>query len=157
MVFLDQNYDIFLRQWSVGQIVSRQCQVGQREGPLTPTKISSSEYKSEAKSNIGLVLLTQEQSLSTLLPLTPLSLSLPLLYEMSQQPNYLAIIRWLQEQITTLSKQVAAREGEGATNLEVVKPWVFDGISLKVSGFVTACKIYWKAKIRGVLVEEQIQ
>jgi len=76
---------------------------------------------------------------------------------MSQQPDYPAIIRRLQEQITTLSEQVAGRTGEEAAGLEVAKPQVFDGTPSKVSGFVTACKLYGKAKLRGVPVEEQIQ
>ena len=42
-------------------------------------------------------------------------------------------------------------------NLEVAKPQVFDGTPLKILGFVTVCKLYGKAKIREVLVEEQIQ
>jgi len=75
---------------------------------------------------------------------------------MSQQPDYPTIIRQLQEQITTLSEQVAARRGGEVMNLEVAKPQVFDGIPSKVSGFVTACKLYGKAKIRGMLVKEQI-
>ena len=141
----------------VGQIVSRWCQAGQEEGLLIPTEISSLEYESEAKFNAGSVLLTQEQSLPTPPPLTRLLLSLSLPYKMSQQPNYSAIIRQLQEQITTLSKQVVARGGREATNLEIAKPQVYDGTPLKVLEFVMACKLYRKVKIRGVPVEEQIQ
>jgi len=63
----------------------------------------------------------------------------------------------LQEQITTLSKQVTARGGGEVISLEVAKPQIFDGTPSKVSGFVTACKLYGKAKIREVLLEERIQ
>ena len=34
---------------------------------------------------------------------------------------------------------------------------MFDGTPSKVSGFVTTCKLYGKAKIKGVPMEEQIQ
>ena len=61
----------------------------------------------------------------------------------------------MQKKITTLSEQVTARGG-GVTNLEVAKPQVFDGTPSKVSGFMTACKLYGKAKMREVLIEEQI-
>ena len=76
---------------------------------------------------------------------------------MSQQPDYPAIIRRLQKQITTLFKQVAGRIEGGAVNLKVAKPQVFDGIPSKVLGFMTACKLYSKAKMREVPLEEQIQ
>ena len=101
--------------------------------------------------------MTQEQSLPTPLSFIPLLLSPPLLYEMSQQPDYPTIIRQLQEQITTLSEQVAARGGGEVINLEVAKPQVFNGTPLKISEFITAYKLYGKEKMRGVLVEEQIQ
>ena len=109
----------------------------------------------EAESNAGSALSTQ--SLPTLPSLTPsLFLSPPPLYEMSQQPDYPAIIKQLQKQIMILSKQVAGRAEREIAGLEVVKLQIFNGTPSKVSGFVTACKLYGKAKMRGVPMEEQI-
>ena len=111
----------------------------------------------ETESNAGSALSTQ--ILPTLPPLTlSSSFSSPLPpYEMSQQPDYPAIIKQLQEQITILSEQVAGRTGREAAGLEVAKPQVFDRTPLKVSGFVMACKLYGKAKMRGLPIKEQIQ
>jgi len=39
----------------------------------------------------------------------------------------------------------------------VAKPPVYSGESGKVLGFVTACKLYIKARMMGVTVEEQVQ
>ena len=48
-----------------------------------------------------------------------------------------------------------ARSGGGAT--EVAKPQIFDSMSSKVAGFIMACKLYIRMKLRKELVEEQVQ
>ena len=134
--------------------------MGQEEGPLSPTEILSSEYESEAESSAGLVLSAQISQPIPSLP-TPPSLSLlpPPPYTISQH-NYPAIIRQLQEQIAALSVQVEAgkrvEEGVSAAT-EVEKLQIFDRTLSKVSGFVGACRLYIKIKLREASVEEQVQ
>jgi len=41
--------------------------------------------------------------------------------------------------------------------MEMARPLTFNGTSSKISGFVMACKLYIKMKIKEVAVEEQIQ
>ena len=52
--------------------------------------------------------------------------------------------------------QVEREEGRGG-GVEVVKPQIFDGTSAKVGGFIAACKLYIRMKLREESVEGQIQ
>jgi len=53
-------------------------------------------------------------------------------------------------------------EGRKATGsnlglqMEVAKPSIFSGEAGRVGGFVTACRLYLRMKIRGATVEEQV-
>jgi len=76
-------------------------------------------------------------------------------YKISQ-PNYLAIIRQLQEQIAALIVQVGGSMSRVAAGIEVARLPTFDGTSSKVSEFVITCKLYIKMKMKEVAVEEQI-
>jgi len=52
--------------------------------------------------------------------------------------------------------QVGREKGRGG-EAEVVKPQIFDGILAKVGGFIIACKLYIRMRLRGESVEGQIQ
>ena len=131
--------------------------MGQEEGLLAHTEeMLNLEYESETESNVGSVLSAQG-SQPILSPLTLLLLSPPPPYKMSQ-PDYSVIIRQLQKQIVALIAQVAGeRIGETVGNTEVVRLQNFDRASAKVSEFITVCKLYIRIKIRGAVIEEQIQ
>jgi len=47
--------------------------------------------------------------------------------------------------------------GGGVMSTEVTRLQVFDGISSKISEFITVCKLYIKIKMREAAVEKQIQ
>jgi len=50
--------------------------------------------------------------------------------------------------------QVGREEGRG---VEVAKPQIFDGTLAKVGGFIAACKLYIRMRLRGESVEGQVQ
>ena len=41
--------------------------------------------------------------------------------------------------------------------MEVAKPAIFSGEAGRVGGFIMACRLYIKIKLRGNMVEEQVQ
>jgi len=89
---------------------------------------------------------------------------------MSQQINLHEIICQQQEQLAAMQAQIqallAARGGGGigeaerrttGPKVEVAMPAIFNGEAGKVGGFITACRLFLRMKLRGATVEEQIQ
>ena len=87
------------------------------------------------------------------------------------QINLHEIIQQQQEQLAAMQVQIQAllaggaggaggqvgrEEGRGG-GAEVAKPQIFDEISAKVGGFITACKLYIRMRLRGESVEGQVQ
>ena len=83
------------------------------------------------------------------------------------QVNLHGVIQQQQEQLAAMQAQIQAllaREVGGAEReegrreeVEVVKPQIFDGTPAKVGGFILACKLYIRMRLRGESVEEQVQ
>jgi len=149
--------------------------VGLEEGPLSHTEIiSSSEYKSETESSTGSALPLYTSSPPSPPPPssspTPID-SLPFYPNNMSQLNFQEIIRQQQEQMAVMQAQIQAllaqaggAGGERGTmgpnmgsHMEVAKPAIFNGEAERVGGFITACRLYIKMKLRGNMVEEQVQ
>jgi len=87
------------------------------------------------------------------------------------QLNLHKIIRQQQEQLAAMQVQIQAllsvQGGVGAggvatgsnmgPHMEVAKPAIFNGEAGRVGGFITACRLYIKIRLRENTVEEQIQ
>jgi len=85
------------------------------------------------------------------------------------QLNLHEIIRQQQEQLAAMQAQIqallAAQGGAGSvatgtnagSHMEVAKPAIFNGEATRVGGFISACKIYIRNKLRGETVEGQVQ
>ena len=70
----------------------------------------------------------------------------------------------MQAQIQALLAAAGGAGGERGTaeantgaHMEVTKPAIFNGEAGRVGGFVTACRLYIKMRLRGNTVEEQVQ
>jgi len=50
----------------------------------------------------------------------------------------------------------AGRGGDTSVATKVAKPQTFDGTLSKIFGFVGACRLYIKIRLRDIPVEEQI-
>jgi len=139
--------------------------VGLEEGPLSPTEISSSsEYESDTETSAGSVLSLYTSPPPP--PSPPIDSSPP--YPIMSQHNLHTIIRQQQEQLAAMQTQIQAllAAGEGGAGgaergtarpkVEVATPAIFNGEAGKVGGFVTACRLYLRMKIREATVEEQM-
>jgi len=79
-----------------------------------------------------------------------------------------AIIRQQQKQLAAMQAQIqallaaggggagGAERGTTGPKVEVATPAIFNGEAGKVEGFVTACRLYLRMKMREVTVEEQV-
>jgi len=127
------------------------------------------EYELEGETSIGSVLPLYTSLFPTPPPSSPSPIDFPPFYHIMSQHNLHAIIRQQQKQLAAMQAQIQALIAEGAVEgrraegsnmgsyMEMAKPLVFNGKAGRVGGFITACKLYLRMKMREVTVEEQIQ
>ena len=126
----------------------------------------------EGETSISSTLPLYTTSFSSLLPpllSSPLPIDSPVTYNMSQI-NLHEIIQQQQEQLAAIQVQIQALlatggEGTGSiergttesnigSQMEVAKPAIFNGEVGRVGGFVIACRLYLRIKMREVIVKE---
>ena len=102
--------------------------------------------------------------------LSPTPIDSPPPYPIMSQHDLHAIIHQQQEQLAAMQAQIQAllavgggggveRETTGSNtgpHIEVAKPAIFNGEAGKVGGFVMACRLYLRMKMREATVEEQV-
>ena len=117
----------------------------------------SSEYESEGETSIGSAL----PLYTSPLPSPPIDSPPP--YPIMSQHDLHAIIRQQQEQLAAMQAQIQALLAAGGEErrtmgpkIEVATPAIFNGEAGKVGGFVTACRLYLRMKMREAMVEEQV-
>jgi len=101
----------------------------------------------------------------------PSPIDLPLLYNINMsQIDFHVIIRQQQKQLAAIQAQIQAllvggvggeeaipREVGRGGGAEVAKPQIFDGTTSKVAGFISACKLYIRMRLRKEPAEGQVQ
>ena len=66
----------------------------------------------------------------------------------------------MQVQIQALLAAQGGGEARGSnvgSHMEVAKLAIFNGEAAKVGGFITACRLFLRMKLKGTTVEEQVQ
>ena len=146
-------------------------QAGQEEGLLSHNEILSSEYKlgSKTSTSSALLLYILSPPISSLALSSPSPINSPPSYNIMSQHDLHTIIRQQQEQLAAMQVQIQAliaeeavvgRETEGSNtgpHMKIARPAIFSGKPGKLGGFITACKLYLRMKMRENTLEEQIQ
>ena len=126
------------------------------------------EYESDTETSAGSVLPLYTSSP----PTSPAPIDSPPSYNINMsQINLYEIIRQQQEQLAAMQAQIQALlvaqggTGVGGTGIgsnadpkvEVAMLAIFNGEAGKVGGFITACRLFLRMKLKGATVEEQVQ
>jgi len=117
---------------------------------------------------MGSTLLLYTSSPSSPPPLlsSPSPIDSPPQYNNMSQVNLHEIIHQQQEQLVAMQVQIQALLAGGAergmtgsnvgSQIEVAKPSIFNREAGRVGGFMTACRLYLRMKMREATVEEQV-